>query len=258
MRRKASKETPTTTTKISSIAFSSSPSVRPSVCSLHHDRYLLSSRLFSLGKFLQISENLHQQGKTDSFSTRTVPRLWNARVGGMFKNETTSTMADTPTLENLPKVDADLKSELEKFKPELMKKASTQEKNPLPSAEDVKQERRHSELIHGVEHFDKEHCLKHAETSEKLILPNAQDVAAEKTQQALLKGVEGFDTNNLKPTETQEKVVLPDNEVIQTEKVQQNLLEGIESFDSKKLKHTETQEKNPLPTKEVIDQEKSV
>jgi hypothetical protein len=41
----------------------------------------------------------------------------------------------SPTLENLPKVDADFKAELEKFKPELMKKASTQEKGVLPSAE---------------------------------------------------------------------------------------------------------------------------
>ncbi len=41
-------------------------------------------------------------------------------------------------------------------------------------SKDVKQERRHSELIHGLEHFDKEHGLKHAEIHEKVILPNAQ------------------------------------------------------------------------------------
>lgn len=41
----------------------------------------------------------------------------------------------SPSLENCPKVDADLKSELEGFKPELMKKASTQEKIVLPTAE---------------------------------------------------------------------------------------------------------------------------
>jgi len=45
-------------------------------------------------------------------------------------------MADNgTTIENLPKVDADLKSQLEGFKPELMKKASTQEKIVLPTAE---------------------------------------------------------------------------------------------------------------------------
>jgi len=43
----------------------------------------------------------------------------------------------SPTLESLPKVDADLKSQLEGFKPELMKKASTQEKIVLPTAEGI-------------------------------------------------------------------------------------------------------------------------
>ncbi len=44
-------------------------------------------------------------------------------------------MADNPTLDNLPKVDADLKSELEKFKTEKMKPTETQIKVVLPSAE---------------------------------------------------------------------------------------------------------------------------
>lgn len=46
-------------------------------------------------------------------------------------------MADleAPKLEELPKVDASLKSELESFKPSLMKSVSTSEKIVLPSAE---------------------------------------------------------------------------------------------------------------------------
>jgi len=151
-----------------------------------------------------------------------------------------------------------LKSELEGFKPELMKKASTQEKIVLPTAEDVKQERQHTELISGLEGFDKNQGLKHTTTEEKVVLPSAEDMQQEKTQQAVLKGVETFDPKGLKHTETQEKIILPDQEAIQTEKTQQNLIEGIESFDQKKLKHAETQEKNSLPTKEVIDQEKQV
>jgi len=119
----------------------------------------------------------------------------------------------------------------------------------------VKQERRHSELIHGLEHFDKEHGLKNVETSEKLVLPSQQDVAAEKTQQALLQGVEGFDTNKLKPTDTQEKVVLPSQQDVAAEKTQQALLKGVEGFDTNKLKPTDTQEKVFVT---VIDQEKSV
>lgn len=57
----------------------------------------------------------------------------------LHRNTCLSTMAEvgSPSLENLPKVDADLKSELEGFKPELMKKASTQEKIVLPTAEGI-------------------------------------------------------------------------------------------------------------------------
>lgn len=40
-----------------------------------------------------------------------------------------------PSLENLPKVAVDLKSELEGFNHKGMKHASTEEKNVLPSAE---------------------------------------------------------------------------------------------------------------------------
>jgi len=128
-------------------------------------------------------------------------------------------MAESPTLESLPKVDADLKSELESFKPSLMKSVST---------------------------------------TEKVVLPSAEDVAAEKTQEAIKKGIEDFDQNNLKHTKTQEKIVLPDAEVIESEKGQIKFREGIETFDPKNMKHVETQEKNPLPTKEIIDQEKQV
>ena len=41
----------------------------------------------------------------------------------------------SPALENLPKVDADLKSQLEHFNQESMKKAATHEKIVLPTAE---------------------------------------------------------------------------------------------------------------------------
>ena len=41
----------------------------------------------------------------------------------------------SPALENLPKVDADLKSQLEHFNHESMKKAATHEKIVLPTAE---------------------------------------------------------------------------------------------------------------------------
>ena len=43
----------------------------------------------------------------------------------------------SPSLKDLPKVNLDLKSELEGFKTVTMKKAETQEKNVLPTAEGI-------------------------------------------------------------------------------------------------------------------------
>ena len=79
----------------------------------------------------------------------------------------------SPSLKNLPKVSVDLKSELEGFN---------------------------------------QHCMKKATTAEKNVLPSAKDVEAEKTQQTLIAGIEAFDATRLKHTETQEKNPLPDKE----------------------------------------------
>ncbi|VVC24197.1 Hypothetical protein CINCED_3A005418 [Cinara cedri] len=170
----------------------------------------------------------------------------------VFENIPKTEMS-SPSLKDLPKVAYDLKSQLEGFNPDNMKKADTNEKIILPTAADVKRERQHNDLIQGVNNFSVEK-LKRTDTLEKVILPNAQDVAAEKTQkaitEALIEGVGGFDTGKLKHTETQEKNPLPDKTVIEAEKEQQQLISGIENFDTKKLKPTVTEEKNPLPTKE--------
>ncbi|CAG0895581.1 unnamed protein product [Darwinula stevensoni] len=124
---------------------------------------------------------------------------------------------ESPKLEDLPKVDPSLKSELTTFE-------SSQ--------------------------------LKHAETQEKVVLPTQEDITQEKTHDAVLKGVEEFDRHQLKHQVPQEKNPLPDKDVIEQERGQVKLMEGIEGFDPAQLKHAETQEKNPLPTKEDIEQEK--
>ncbi|GBM07007.1 hypothetical protein AVEN_63455-1 [Araneus ventricosus] len=124
----------------------------------------------------------------------------------------------SPAKEDLPKVPTDFKNELEKFDAAKMKHTETKEKNPLPSKEDLIQEKQRHEIFTGVSTFNKA---------------------------------------KLKRTNTKEKIVLPTKEVIEQEKGSKAILQGIESFDPSKLKPTETQEKNPLPTKEVIDQEKS-
>ncbi|CAB3375743.1 Hypothetical predicted protein, partial [Cloeon dipterum] len=153
-------------------------------------------------------------------------------------------------------VSPDLKSELQDFNTEKLKNAETNEKNVLPTAEDVAQERTHQDLIKGVEDFDTKK-LKHTNTVEKICLPDKEVVEQERVHHNLLKGVEGFDKDSMKHTETNEKNPLPDPEAIELEKGQQQLIAGIENFDAKSLKPTETQEKNPLPTKEVIEAEKS-
>ncbi|KAG8182154.1 hypothetical protein JTE90_014563 [Oedothorax gibbosus] len=99
--------------------------------------------------------------------------------------------------------------------------------------------------------------MKHAETNEKNVLPSKDDVQQEKRHNSILNSVEGFERSQLNPTETQEKMVLPNADVIEQEKGHQKLVQGIENFDTSNLKHAETLEKNPLPTKEAIAMEKS-
>lgn len=56
------------------------------------------------------------------------------------------------------------------------KNDSSCNKNVWIADVDVRQERQHSELIHGLETF-KADQLKHADTKEKIVLPNAKGIA---------------------------------------------------------------------------------
>ena len=58
----------------------------------------------------------------------------------------------------------------------------------------------------------------------QVCLPTAEDVKAEKTHSAIIHGITEFKPDILKPTETKEKFVLPGKEEIQTEKTHQGLL----------------------------------
>uniref|UniRef100_A0A2L2Y2P4 Thymosin beta n=1 Tax=Parasteatoda tepidariorum TaxID=114398 RepID=A0A2L2Y2P4_PARTP len=79
----------------------------------------------------------------------------------------------SPTKEELPKVSSAFKNELEKFDAGKMKHADTKEKNPLPSKEDVLQEKQHHELLTGVSTFNKAK-LKRTNTKEKIVLPTKE------------------------------------------------------------------------------------
>ncbi|KAL4230568.1 hypothetical protein ACF0H5_010947 [Mactra antiquata] len=160
-----------------------------------------------------------------------------------------------------------------------LKQVEVQEKNPLPSAEVISQEK----TVQAIGAFDQSK-LKHCETQEKK--DGWKDAISHDKATAEL---EKFDKGQLKPTETSEKNPLPDKDAINQEKKEQELRnsignysrnslkkvdtnekdalkeiiaqeathKGIENFSKDKLKHAETCEKNPLPTKEDIQAEKT-
>lgn len=78
----------------------------------------------------------------------------------------------------LPKIDGCIKAELEAV-PSL-KHVETEEKNVLPSAEQIDQERTQRKLIEGIETFPKQQ-LKPAQTEEKNTLPSVTQIEQEKT-----------------------------------------------------------------------------
>lgn len=81
-------------------------------------------------------------------------------------------------VEELPKIDVSIKAELEADRS--LKHVETEEKNVLPSAEQIDQERTQRKLIEGIETFPKQQ-LKPAQTEEKNTLPSVTQIEQEKT-----------------------------------------------------------------------------
>ncbi|XP_052792845.1 thymosin beta-like isoform X3 [Mya arenaria] len=159
-----------------------------------------------------------------------------------------------------------------------LKHAATQEKNPLPSVEDISQEKTvqaipnfdSSQLKHvepqektgwkeSISHdkateelgkFDKSQ-LKHTETSEKNPLPDQDAIVQEKKEVQLRDSIGKHDRSSLRKVETNERDAL--KEIV----AQEATHKGIESFSKDNLKHAETVEKNPLPTADDIKKEKT-
>jgi len=160
---------------------------------------------------------------------------------------------DAPkTVEELPKIEGSLKDEL--VKQHELKKTEVAEKNVLPSAEDLKQEKLHEGVFKGVEGFtpDKLKPTTTREAASPLDVAKTE-LARDKTADEL----KDFDKNKLKQVECQEKNPLPDADNIKAEAEHNKFKEGIEGFAKENLKTAETIEKNTLPTKEIIEQEKS-
>lgn len=97
----------------------------------------------------------------------------------------------------------------------------------------------------------------HVSTQEKDKLPTGQEIKQEKTEQELRNSIGEFKKSQLKPAKTEEKNPLPDKQTIVKEKTEQELINSISDFKKDALKHTNTQEKVVLPTKADIEKEKS-
>ena len=134
-----------------------------------------------------------------------------------------------------------------------LKHTEAGEKNTLPTAEDVKLEKDHNNLISGIEEF-KAGGLKRTETREKIVLPGAEEIQVEKQIQGLLQGVETFENEKLRTVKTREPA--SPSAILQVELARDSSLTAVSDFDKNKLKKTETSEKNPLPSSNQIAQEK--
>merc|ERR1711913_174104 len=161
-------------------------------------------------------------------------------------------MAESRAVKDLPKIDDTLKGQL--LGSHNLKHQEAAEKNVLPTAQDIKEEKIHENVLTGITGFDQTK-LKDVETKEPSTPTSTMQV--EIARDSSLAAVNEFDKSQLKMTETAEKNPLPPQEAIIQEKEHTKFKEGIEHFDKRRLSHTETVEKNPLPTKEVIEMEKT-
>jgi len=69
-----------------------------------------------------------------------------------------------------------------------------------------------------IAELEGDHSLKHVETAEKNVLPSAEQIDQERTQRKLIEGIETFPKQQLKPAQTEEKNTLPDLTQIEQEK----------------------------------------
>merc|ERR1712029_760712 len=161
-------------------------------------------------------------------------------TGDLTHSHYTTTM-ETVAIKDIPRemlIGATLKDEL--LGDRNLRPTEAAEKNVLPTAEDVKSERSHRNILSGIEAF-KSDALKHAETKEKLVLPGAEEIQTEKTIQGLLQGVEGFEAEKLRSVKTRQPA--SPSSILQVELARDSSLTAVNEFDKTSLKPAETAEK---------------
>ena len=145
----------------------------------------------------------------------------------------------------------DLLSGIESFQAEALTKVKTSE--PLSGVEILKQELNQKAIGEEVTTYNRD-SLKHVDVEEKLVLPDTETLQSEKTRQDLLSGVEEFSRDNLAHVETLEPLTGAD--LLKQELSMKSLNESLTSFDNNSLKSSVTEEKNPLPDAEALKSEK--
>ena len=130
---------------------------------------------------------------------------------------------------DLPKIADQLKGEI--LAERSLKPTEAQEKNVLPSADDVKQEKNHQNIMTGTDSQTVRQSNKLTDGRRNITLICLH-----------CSGITGFKSDSLKPTETVEKVVLPGKEEIKTEKTIKGVLDGVKGFESETLKNVKTKE----------------
>ncbi|GAV05863.1 hypothetical protein RvY_15927 [Ramazzottius varieornatus] len=120
----------------------------------------------------------------------------------------------SPNLNDVPKVGPDFKNELNQIK---LHHTETQVKVRLPSESDLIEEKKHHDLISGIEGFNKKQ-LNHQEVQEASALPSAEDLKTERVHHDVIQGVENFDKKALNHANPTEKIVLPTAADIQRER----------------------------------------
>jgi len=88
----------------------------------------------------------------------------------------------SPSKEVLPKIDEDLKTQLENKSDLILKHVGpVEEKVILPTNDEILHEKGQQQLLQGIIEFN-ESSLKPVETKEKCVLPTAEAIAKEKSE----------------------------------------------------------------------------
>lgn len=146
-----------------------------------------------------------------------------------------------------------VRSQVEDFDMETLKKTEVEEKNWIPDQETIQQEKDKVDHLSGIESFQPE-ALTKVKTSEPL--SGVEILKQELNQKAIGEEVTTYNKESLKHVDVEEKLVLPDTETLQAEKARQNLLSGVEEFSKDSLSHVDTLQ--PLSGADLLKQEISM